>query len=369
MPEDKKTVRVFLITPEFKASGGREQLSALLMDGLRLVTDDQLEIYRLSPPDKSTPIVERIIGRIDGITSSVEKDLVRRLSDDSPDCVFIDGSNLGRLARVLRNANVTVPIVTFYHNVEARFFFDALRASPSLRALGVLVANAIAERWATYHSDIRVMLNTRDSQQLGKVYGQLGTDMMPMAVRDLYDLAATLSPRPLQERYALFVGGDFYANVEGMAWYGENIAPQSPLTTIVIGRGMEAHRARLEQWGGVRVIGEVDDLTSWYAHAQIIVAPILSGSGMKTKTAEALMHGKPIAGTPEAFVGYDLRSNDHLKICATPNEFLHALHTAAGLEPGFNSELRAHYDNDHSEKALRARLKGILHHALEHAGE
>lgn len=360
MPEDKKPVQVFLITPEFKASGGREQLSALLMNGLRLVTDDQLEVYRLSRPDKSISVVERFIGRIDGITSSVEKNLVRRLSEVSPDCVFIDGSNLGRLARVIRNTNVKVPIVTFYHNVEARFFFDALRASPSLRALGVLVSNAIAERWATHHSDIRVMLNDRDSQQLGKVYGRQGTDLLPMVVPDFYYMGAAKMERPLIEKYALFVGGSFYANVEGLAWYAENIASRSPIPTMVIGRGMEAHRVRLEQWGGLCVIGEVDDLAPWYAHAQIVAAPILSGSGMKTKTAEAFMHGKPIVGTPEAFVGYSLGWTDQLKVCEEPAQFLDALQNAAKIEAGYDHSLRAHYEKYHSEKALRSRLTQLL---------
>lgn len=360
MPEDKKSVRVFLITPEFKASGGREQLSALLMDGLRLVTDDQLEVYRLSRPSKAISVVERIIGRIDGITSTVEKNLVRRLSDDSPDCVFIDGSNLGRLARVLKNANVKVPIVTFYHNVEAQFFFDALRASPSLHALGVLVSNAIAERWATNHSDIRVMLNDRDSQLLGKVHRRQGTDLLPMVVPDFYYVGAAKMERPLNEKYALFVGGSFYANVEGLAWYAENIALHSPIPTIVIGRGMEAHRVRLEQWGGLCVIGEVDDLAPWYAHAQIVVAPILSGSGMKTKTAEAFMHGKSIVGTPEAFVGFQFGWTNQLKVCEKPAQFLDVLEKAAKIEASYDHSLRAHYEKYHSENALRIRLTQLL---------
>jgi polysaccharide biosynthesis protein PslH len=360
MPEDKKPVRVFLITYEFKASGGREQLSALLMNGLCLVTDDQLEVYRLTSSDKSISVIERLRGRIDGITPSVEKNLVRRIIDEPPDCVFIDGSNLGRLARVLRKADVKAPIVTFYHNVEARFFFDALRASPSLRALGVLVSNAIAERWATYHSDIRVMLNDRDSQQLGKVHGLQGTDLLPMIVPDFYYMGAAKIERPVIEKYALFVGGSFYANVEGLAWYAENIALHSPIPTMVIGRGMEDHRVRLEQWGGLCVIGEVDDLAPWYAHAQVVVAPILSGSGMKTKTAEALMHGKPIVGTPEAFVGFQLGWTNQLKVCEEPVQFLDALHNAAKIEASYDHSLRAHYEKYHSEKALRIRLTQLL---------
>lgn len=360
MLEDKIPVRVFLITPEFKANGGREQLSALLMDGLRLVTDDQLEVFQLSCSDTSISVFERIIGRIDGITSMVEKNLVRRLSDSFPDCVFIDGSNLGRLARLIKNANVKVPIVTFYHNVEARFFFEALRASPTLRALGVLVSNVIAERWATNYSDVRVMLNNRDSQQLSKVYGRHGTDLLPMVVPDLYFSGAAKMERPLIEKYALFVGGSFYANVEGLAWYAENIASRSPIPTFVIGRGMEAHRVRLEQWGGLYVIGEVDDLAPWYAHAQIVVAPILSGSGMKTKTAEALMHGKPIIGTSEAFVGYCLEWTDQLIVCEEPSQFLDALHNAANVKAGFDCRLRAHYEAHHSEKAMHSRLAKLL---------
>ena len=360
MPEDRKLVRVFLITPEFKASGGREQLSALLMDSLRLVTDDQLEVYRLPHSDKPTPIVERIMGRIDGITSTVEQNLARRLTDAPPDCVFIDGSNLGRLARALKKASVSVPIVTFYHNVEARFFFDAFRASPSLRALGVLAANTIAERWATCHSDFRVMLNNRDSQQLGKVYGRQGTHLLPMVVPDFYYPAAAQSDRPMIEKYALFVGGAFYANVEGLAWYAKNIAPRSPIPTIVIGRGMEAHRARLEQWGGVRVVGAIDDLAPWYAHAQIVVAPILSGSGMKTKTAEAFMHGKPIVGTVEAFEGYRRGISDSVKICETPEDFVQALKDAADFEVHFNHELRSEYVKNHSENAMQVRLTELL---------
>ena len=40
------------------------------------------------------------------------------------------------------------------------------------------------------------------------------------------------------------------------------------------------------------------------AGAALVIAPIFDGSGMKTKVAEALMHGKHVVGTPEAFSGY-----------------------------------------------------------------
>ncbi len=331
-----------------------------------MVTEDKLEVYRLPHRDQPTRFEERVMGQIDGVTSAVEQDLVYRLKDSPPDCVFINGSNLGRITRALKNANIMVPIVTFYHNVEARFFFDALRASPSLHALGVLVANTIAERWAAKYSQRRVLLNERDARLHARLYRRPGTDVLPMALRDQYDPIAAMVKRPWDKPYALFVGGSFYANVEGMAWYAEKVAPYAPVYTVVIGRGMHVHRTRLEQWGGVHVVGEVDELARWYAHAQIIVAPILSGSGMKTKVAEALMHGKPIAGTAEAFEGYHLVAHEGLVCCTTPADFLEALQGSVSVEAGFDHELRRHYVQYHSEDSMRKTLENILENACRY---
>lgn len=362
MPETKIDVGVFLIRTDPKEGGGRELLSRLLLDNLGRVTKKQIEVFSLPP--SVTSVRERLCGRIDGISVQSEAKLLMRLSQISPDCIFIDGSNLGRLARLLRQAGVTLPIITFYHNVEARFFFDALRAVPSVHAFGVLIANTIAERWAATYSERRVMLNQRDSRLHARLYRRPGTDVLPMALRDQYDPAAAQAARPRENPYALFVGGDFYANVEGMAWYAEKVAPHSPVDTVVIGRGMDAHRTRLEQWGKVHVVGAVDELACWYAHAQIIVAPILSGSGMKTKTAEALMHGKRIAGTAEALEGYELAAQDGLTRCVTPADFIEALQSSTLVEPGFDPELRKRYLEKHSEKSLREALKKILESAF-----
>ena len=353
-------MRVLLIRVGGGSTGGREQLSSILSDSLRHVMGDELDVYELRPNVHAASILERLIGRIDGITTEVEKDLLNIIVARPYDCVLIDGSNLGRLVKLVKSQVAAIPVITFYHNVEARFFLDLFRSSRTVRSAGVLLANYISERFATHYSDFRLMLNDRDSQQLRAVYGRPGTHPLPMVVRDYYDPAAAQLDCPLAERYALFVGGAFYANVEGLAWYAENIGPHSPIPTIVIGRGMEAHRARLEQWGGVRVVGAVDDLAPWYAHAQIVVAPILSGSGMKTKTAEAFMHGKPIAGTIEAFEGYRRDISDSVITCETPEDFLQALNKAANLEVHFNHELRSEYVKFHSESAMQERLTQLL---------
>jgi len=357
-------MRILLISNQHGARGGREQLSSMIARSLHGLAGSDYRLFELPASPDDLAVRERLKGRIDGITAEVEEGLARVVAEFSAECVFIDGSNLGRLARVLKRAGVAAPIITFFHNVEARFFLDAFRAAPAPRAAGVLVANALAEYWAVRHSDRRVMLNERDSAMLARFYRRGGTDIVPMALADGYESAAAQKPSPNAVRYALFVGGAFYANVEGMAWYAREIAPHAPIETVVVGRGMDGHRDRLEQWGGVRVVGPVDDLAIWYAHADLVVAPILSGSGMKTKTAEALMHGKPIAGTPEAFVGYDAALSDELRICCTTQDFIAALRDLTDTGATYDPGLRAAYERLHSPDRFDARVKAIVTDAV-----
>ena len=49
------------------------------------------------------------------------------------------------------------------------------------------------------------------------------------------------------------------------------------------------------------------------------------GSGMKSKTAEALMYGKPILGTKEAFEGYDTDPAKVGALCNTATEFIETI--------------------------------------------
>lgn len=58
----------------------------------------------------------------------------------------------------------------------------------------------------------------------------------------------------------------------------------------------------------VHYIGKVSQgqLNEYYKNADIFIAPITTGGGMKTKVAEAMMYGLPVAGTNEVFTGYDV---------------------------------------------------------------
>jgi glycosyltransferase involved in cell wall biosynthesis len=163
------------------------------------------------------------------------------------------------------------------------------------------------------------------------------------------------------ERFALFVGGTFYANRAGIEWFVREVVPQIELPIYIVGRGFEALKEELEIPGKVVVVGAVDSLADWYRQAFFVIAPIFSGSGMKTKVAEALMYGKKVIGTPEAFSGYDEIVDCVGRVCTNKEEFVTAIrHADEMVREPFDAELRSIYEKRYSFAAATARFKAIL---------
>lgn len=102
-----------------------------------------------------------------------------------------------------------------------------------------------------------------------------------------------------------------------------NVASISPFVHLW------AARAGRSRWPVLRVAGEVcsafrglelpnvqflgycDSLDDFYAQADIVVAPLIMGTGLKIKTIEALAYGKPVVGTRIAFEGLHPKHSAH----------------------------------------------------------
>ena len=328
-------------------------LSALHWDCLREILGTDAMLHELTPVRTSAWCT--LGGCIDGVAPAAEHRLIERIARDRIGRVFLNGSNLGRLARAVKRAHPAVEILTVFHNVEARFFLGAFRNRPSARALGVLIANFIAERMAVRHSDRRIVLNRRDGAGLRRLYRRGETDVLPMALAD--------QPRSDHSAdtngYLLFVGGGFYANRDGIRWFAKYVAPRIARPTMVVGRGLDDLRSAIEP--NVTLIGAVDDLGPWYRGAAAVIAPIFDGSGMKTKVAEALLHGKRVFGTTEAFAGYEDIVDQAGPRCETADAFVAAIDALdTATPPPYDPALRALYERLYSRDAARDTLAATL---------
>jgi len=360
-----KNKKLLLITKKLESRhiGGRELLSMLNLRALSCLFEDSFFKFEVSGNTGSafSKAIAAFRGRVDGLDNDAISQIVGLIQLRNINQVFIDGSNFGAAAKELKKHFPFLEVITFYHNVETRFFLGSLRRQRSIKSLAVLIANFLAERLATRYSDKIICLNARDSEVLHQYFLRRATHLFPMALDRPSSFSGDAIIQPSDEDYVLFVGGNFYANVDGIAWFRKFVSPSLDIPLYVVGRGLDQIRKRLELTGKIVIIGAVDNLEDWYTKAKFVVAPIFDGSGMKTKVAEALMYGKKIVGTPEAFVGYEAALPDVGWCCSSPEDFLVACKSASHEPTALaNNNLVSIFEREYSYTAAKYRLSQIL---------
>ena len=360
-----KSDKVLLLTNKIDKSpiGGRELLCKLNHDILKESYGDQCTVFELpkNPISGMKSIFYAFKGYIDGLSSETMAEAFQVIERENINKIFVDGSNLGGFVKIVKKRFPEIKIYTFFHNVESKFFLGSLKQTKTPRALAVLMVNYLAERKAVKYSDKIICINERDSLLLKKVYGKGATDLYAMSMEDKLPLEHASLEHNVKEKFALFVGGTFYANRVGIFWFVEHVAPRISMKTYIVGRGFEKFKRELEVNENVVVVGEVETLAQWYHDAYFVVAPIFDGSGMKTKVAEALMYGKKIIGTPEAFTGYEKIVEEAGRVCHSADEFVAAIESSADMvNSSFDTELRKIYEKNYSFEAARIRIKSIM---------
>ncbi len=278
------------------------------------VGEDNVKWYVHSRP--STRVKARIyfLQRILGLDLGYDK----RFTEEFNDCdiVFFDGSRDGAITGAMLKRK---RCIVFFHNVEYVFyqlekknnggFRERLKRSLEKKSI------YLYERRLCRNAYKVITLNERDSAELMRLYGRGSDLILPSSMPDTYT-AGEANP---DEPYILFVGCDFFGNTEGLFWFCENCMPEIGCRLIVVGKEMDRYKDRYSS-DRISFYGYVDDLSGYYRNAAAMVLPILSGSGMKTKTCEAMMQGKVIFGTKESFEGYEL-SEDCI-VCENGKDFI-----------------------------------------------
>lgn len=241
-------------------------------------------------------------------------DIINRLNITT---VFIDSSLFGILSKKIKTQFPTISIVTFFHNVEYQFFIqEVVKKKKYLLSYRILLAY-FSEKLACKYSNKIISLNQRDKNELRSLYKRKSDMVIPISIENSYNK----NPSDVSDdvKIALFVGSYFFPNVQGIKWFLENVMPKTNIRLIVVGKDMDKLKNEISrEIDNLEIYSSVPNLTEYYEKADFVILPIFSGGGMKVKTAEALMFGKFLVGTKEAFVGYEI--NNNVGICCDEEE-------------------------------------------------
>ncbi len=201
-------------------------------------------------------------------------------------------ANYNWLAHALVKAGVrqTAPVFCLTHDVlseKTRDFRDQ-GFPPSWWQM-----SAEHEKTALAEVDVIVAINNRDQATFKSWFPQKRVISVSTAVSQ-----PALSPPPLGKN-CLFVGSDYSANVDGIHWFLAEVWPlvlgEVPAATLTI-CGKVTQTINSDHRGVVRQ-GVVPSLDPYYQNADVVIAPLRVGSGLKIKVTEALSHGRPVATT------------------------------------------------------------------------
>jgi len=218
------------------------------------------------------------------------------------------------------------------------------------------------------------LVSEPEARQLAGLCGR-PVAALPMAVDVPQHLAVDTSRRPMKMAFSGAL--DYQPNLDAISYYATRVVPVlrahglGHLCLDVFGHCPDATRKNLES-AQLRFQGYVDDLHGALAGYQLFLAPLRSGSGVKTKIVEAMLLGLPVVTTPIGTQGLDVYHAEQCYIWRSTDELvdiLHEMHTAPA-EMAQVARAGTEYALQHFTPAVITRLweQALFAHVYDHCG-
>jgi glycosyltransferase involved in cell wall biosynthesis len=286
------------------------------------------------------------------------------IADHGIDLIEVDHLQMAFMRHFLRD----VPAVLTNHNIEGDLnpFWPTRRWSPPEMAV-----------WLAFGK-----LSRRNGRQI-ELGNRLGFDakffISPTDAARVDDSCPKhLLPVPIEPVAAdhafndgrlvvLWLGGfDWPPNAEAATWLLEDVWPRLDTAAVelhLVGREPPDGIRRHHDGSRIHVHGYQPDADAWRARADVLVAPLLTGSGVRVKVIEALAAGLPVVSTPKGAEGIGVRADVEVLIADDAAGFAAAVRQLAESVPlrrQLSASGRAFVAEHHSPERAAA-IKGDVY--------
>ena len=301
--------------------GGRQQYSRCLIEALKKNNSENLDIYKINPYKRLNIINKLFNLYVDNLTSQDIKNILSIIKKNKINLVIIDASSFGILCKKIKSISKDIRIIVIHHHIEFNFFIQLFYSTKNIKNLFIALKMYINEFLSSKFSDKQIFFTNRDKDYGKSLFKSQQPLVFPIA-QPYKSLKNFEESSIVQKPYLLFVGGGkLLPNYKGILWFIKNILPKINLELVVVGTGYD--ELSRKNYKNVKFLGKVDDTSLLYKKAEFVIAPIFSGSGMKTKIAEAASYGKIVLGTSEAIHGYEKFINKICIRCDNEKEFIY----------------------------------------------
>jgi glycosyltransferase involved in cell wall biosynthesis len=262
-----------------------------------------------------------------------DEKLKELLSENDFDIVQLEGLYLALYISSIREHS-TAKIAYRAHNIEHEIWERSLRHEKNLvkkrylKILGNRLKRFELEVLNQY--DLLLPITAKDAEYLDEAGNLKPLCVVPTGF-DFKSIPKQESHNTAQESVFHLGALDWFPNQEGLIWFFDTVwnivLKEFPnLTFRVAGRNApDWFKGKLERYTNVVFDGEVSDAHEYMKDKQILVVPLLSGSGMRIKIVEGMALGKSIVTTPIGSEGIETNHKETIMEGVSPQEFADSL--------------------------------------------
>ena len=303
------------------------------------------------------------------ISNDIISEICEVINSNSIKTVFIEDSVFGNLVKKIKNRCKECKVLSFYHDVKADLYKQWMDNERTLKSKIEYTIGIRQEYVNQKYADINIVFNERDAKTYQVYYGKRPEAILPLPApvpSISHDIMNSITEKD-DKKHILFVGKKYYPNLVGFKWFVDNVLPSltANIQVDVVGRGLEELRSEYSDLR-INVIGGVESLNPYYENADIVIAPLFDGGGMKSKTVEALSFGKIFVGTEESLFGFweemdsDIRGKTCYQ-CNTQEEWIQTINNLANDDiHKFNEDVFELFKAKFSYDVVRDKMKAIM---------
>ena len=296
------------------------------------------------------------------------KELVAR---GAIDLIEVDHAEMAFVRRFIHS----VPAVLVNHNIEGDLHPFWMTNRWGLLDKAVWRGFAAVSRHNTHAVELRNRYGFAAKTFISSIDADRVGDQCPKTVVPVPMPTVGHQASPGSDRLRLlWLGGlDWPPNLEAVRWFLRRVLPElqrasfPPTELHVIGAHPPQDVVACDNGDTVRIHGYVDDLGQHKSRADVLIAPLFSGSGVNVKVVEALAAGLTVITTKTGVAGLNAVPGRDLIVADSPQDFIDEIARLARhpeARRSFGDNAQAYIRRNHDPVTV-AGIKGeVLHAAL-----
>lgn len=265
-------------------------------------------------------------------SKSMVSKLIQILNNETFDIIHLESLYVTPYIRTIR-AHSNAKIIVRLHNIEHRIWQRLAEntVNPFMKMLYRMNAHQLEQ------SETRILNCADGYMAISQPDYQYFHSMVPSVPGKVIAVGIDMNHYPAEEDYipsdkpTLFHIGsmNWSPNIEGIEWFLDDVWPAilnkyPTLTFTLAGHGIpERIRKRKDQ--NLIIAGKVPDANRFILNHDLMIVPLLSGSGIRVKIVEAMALGRVVITTTVGAEGLSVKNGKHLFIANTPEEIVAVL--------------------------------------------